>query len=362
MSSDASGSHDSGTIDDGDTTGGATSDGITPADPLQEDIDGVVVDGLEGGVIALISRDGVVTHAATGDANADGDPLLADSLFSIASITKTYTATIIYQLEEQGRLDTSAPLSTYLPDTSYGPGVTLDTLLSHRSGIPDYVANPAYLQSALSDPDRLFTTEELIEYATFEAPSAPGESFQYSNTGYLLLGLVVEQVTGETLPEALQTGVIAPLGLTSTRFVDPPDFPDDLPSAWLDPTSLGLPPDTELPVMPVSAAFSGCQADCGIVTTAPELKIFFEALFDGTLVSATSLAKMTASEPDAPRWGRGLEIFELAEGASPAYGHGGGGAGYTSLAVFEPGSGDITIFFASNDAFDLDPLYAAYGL
>lgn len=344
-----------------ETAGDGSTTGSSLADELQRNVTGVVPSESDGGVIALVVRDGTTAQAVAGTANLGGDPLLAQSKFSIASITKVYTATLVYQLEDQGLLDTSAPLSTYLPETDYGPDVTLDTLLSHRSGIADYATNPAYVTDVLADLQRVFTTEELIEYAMFEPPSPAGETYAYSNTGYSLLGLVIEEVTQEPLTQALQTGIVAPLGLTSTSFIDPLSFPDDLPSAWLDPQNFGLPPETELPVMPVPAPFSGCSADCGIVTTAPELRIFFEALFDGTLVSEASLAKMTSSDPDAPNEGRGLEIFDVGAGAK-AYGHGGGGTGYTSLAAYEPVSGAVTIFFASNDTFELESLFAAYEL
>ncbi len=347
--------------DTSSTADGGGSTGSTPASELHDDIAAVVPEGANGGVVALVVRDGIVAQAAVGTANVDGDPLAADTTFNIASVTKLYTATLIFQLEDQGLLDTAAPLSMYLPGTEYGDDVTLDTLLSHRSGIPDYAANPQYLLDALGDPQRIFTTEELIEYSTFEAPGPAGEAYAYSNTGYSLLGLVVEAVSGLPFAEALEAGIVEPLGLSSTTVIDPPDFPADLPSAWLDPAGFGLPPDTVLPVMPVPAALSGCQADCGVITTAPELRMVLEALFDGALVSEQALAAMTTTEPDAPDDGRGLTIFDTGPGG-PAYGHGGGGTGYSSIVAYQPTSGDITIFFASNDGFDLDPLYADYGL
>lgn len=342
----------------GETGSSTAEDGL-----LQAQVDAAVDGGLNGGVIAFVVRDGVTTHVVAGTKNAEGEPLSKDSLFNIGSVSKVYTATMIYQLAEEGTVALEAPLSTYLPDTAYGPEVTLESLLAHRSGVPDYAANPQYLQNALLDPERVFTTEELVDFAAFEDPSPAGESFSYSNTGYLLLGLVIETVTANTLESALQARIVEPLGLVSTAYVAPPNFPEDFPSGWLDPTNFGFPADTDLPVMPVPAAFSGCQADCGVVTTASELHLFFEAVFDGTLISSDSLEMMTRSNENAEAsegWGRGLQLYVPAGGAEPEYGHGGAGTGYTSLVTVRPDSGDVTIVFASNDGFELDGLLEAY--
>lgn len=326
-------------------------------DDLQQDVGTVVDQVTNGGIVALQVRSGVSTWAVAGTADLDGSPLVADSLFNVASATKAYTATLIYRLEDQGSLDTSAALSSFLPALDYGPEVTLDALLSHRSGIPDYVDNPAYLTDVLAAPNRIFTADELLAYAGFESP-APAGSYDYSNTGYLLLGMVIEEVTGEALADVFRSEIVDPLGLLHTTLVDPPRFPSDLASGWVDPASLGLPADPPPPVMPIAAALSGCQADCGVLTTAAEARMFYEALFDGTLLSKEALAEMTSSHGDAPHQGRGLEIYEGAAGST--YGHGGGGAGYSARIAYDPVSGDATVLLANHDALAVDALFEAY--
>lgn len=327
---------------------------------LQNDVSSMAAAVDHGGVVALMVRDGESTLVAAGTANADGDPLTGETLFNIASVTKTYTATLIYLLEDDNLLDTHASLSTYVPDAGFGDDVKLDALLSHRSGIPDYASNPEYLSDILAEPERIFTAEELVEYARFEPAAPTGEKYSYSNTGYTLLGLVIEEVTGEPLADAFNTRLFVPLGLTATSLSEPPNFPPDLAQAWLDAENLGLDPDTALPVMPVPAALSGCQADCGVITTASELRIFFEALFDGSLVSESALQRMMETEPDAHDHGRGLDAYDLESGGR-AYGHSGGGVGYAALVVHEPESDDTTIVLVNNDALDIQPLFAAYG-
>ncbi|TPV94029.1 MAG: beta-lactamase family protein [Myxococcales bacterium FL481] len=315
-----------------------------------------------GGVTALVRRGGMVETAAVGTANPEGDPLVLDSVIAAGSVTKLFTATLIYQLHENGRLELTESLGTYLPMYKDYSEVTLEQLLSHRGGVPNYTSNPEYVEDLLRDPERILTTEELVAYASFEAPALPGQRFAYSNTGYSLLGMVIEQVTQAPLAEVLNEGIVAPLDLTATSLADPPGFPPDLVSGWLYPPNFGLPEHADLPVQPLAAPFSGCQADCGLITTVFELQVVLDALFAGELISNESLEKLTSSEADAPNQGYGVEIYALGESDAFAYGHGGGGAGYTTLAVLEPESGDLSIFFANNDAIDLASLWSQYGL
>ena len=326
-------------------------------DDLEDDVDAVAAVEENGGVVVLLLQDGQVSSAAAGTANPAGDQLGMDSAFNIASVTKTYTAAVVYRLEDQDLVSTAEPLSTYLPSSGFGDHVTLDALLSHTSGIPDYADNPDYLADVLADPDRVFTPAELLDYAA-SLPSTPVGAFDYSNTGFVLLGQMIEQVTGQPLPAVMSEEIFDPLGLTRTTVVDPPGFRPDLVSAWADPEALGLPPMSDLPVLPFPAALSGCQADCGIVTTAEELQTFFDALFDGAIVSEGALARMMQPGPD-PSEARGLSIYEDSDGHK-TYGHGGGGAGYTARVAVDPQSGDIAVFLANNDALEVDGLFEAY--
>ena len=325
---------------------------------LQQDVDTVVAQVANGGVIAILVQDGTTTTAVAGTANRNGDPLALDSQLNIASTSKAFTAAAVYRLEDREMLSTDQPLSTYLPDLGFGPEVTLDALLAHRSGIPDYAQNPDYLADVVGDPDRVFSPRDLLDYARELRPGTPG-SFAYSNTGFVLLGLVVEEVTGDRLAQVMRDEIVEPLGLTHTSLVEPPDFPDALVSAWVDAASLGLPTSPPPPVMPFSSALSGCQADCGIVTTAGEARVFKEALLDGSLLSQGALTTMTTPGEEAPGYGRGLEIYEGRAG-QPTYGHGGGGAGYSTRIALDPATGDLIVLLANNDALQLNALFEAY--
>lgn len=327
-------------------------------DDLQLDVRAVVDAVDRGGVVALVVRNGVATEATGSSANASGDLLTADSRFNIASVSKTYTATLVYRLEDRGLLDSDASLNTYLPDLPYGPEVTLDALLTHTSGVPDYAANPDYLAAVLAEPDRIFTPADLLGYAASLPAHSEGE-FSYSNTGYLLLGLVVEEVAQAELAEVMQAEIFGPLGLTDTSLAEPPDFPSGLVSARVDPESLGLPADPPPPVMPIPAALSGCQADCGVVTTLSDTRVFFEALFEGPLLSEASRAKMTTAGEGVSEYARGLEIYEGEDGRS-TFGHGGGGAGYSARVAYDPVSTDLVVFFGNNDVLEVNALFDAY--
>lgn len=331
---------------------------VVTGNDLQADV-GAVVGAVEtGGVVALVVRDGEASVAVGGTGNVAGDPLTEDSRFNLASVSKVYTAAVVYRLQDRGLISTSDPLSSHLSGPVLGSDATIQSLLGHTSGVPNYTDNPAYLAAVLEDPDRIFTTSELIDYAAALPSTSPG-SFSYSNTGYLLLGLLIEEVTGDGLPDAFEDELFAPLGLTDTTVVEPPTFPPDLVSGWVDPEGLGLPASTSLPVMPVSAALSGCQADCGVVASASDVQAFFRALHDGSVLSEEALAQMQAPGPD-PYEAHGLSITDEGRTGLTTYGHGGGGAGYTARVAIEPVSGDLVVFLGNNDALAVNALFEAY--
>jgi len=325
---------------------------------LLSDVGSVVGEVENGGVVALVVRDGDASLAVAGTANGAGDPLTEDSRFNLASVSKVYTAAVVYRLHDRGRLSTSDLLSSHLSGPTLGSDATIRSLLGHTSGVANYTDNPAYLAAVLEDPDRVFTTSELLDYAA-ALPSSPPGTFAYSNTGYLLLGRLIEEVTGEELPDAFEAELFGPLGLTATTVVEPPAFPSDLVSGWVDPEALGLPASASLPVMPVPAALSGCQADCGVVASASDVETFFRALHDGSVLSEEALAQMQAPGPD-PYEAHGLSIYDGGPSGRTTFGHGGGGAGYTARVAIEPVRGDLVVILGNNDALAVHALFDAY--
>ena len=145
------------------------------------------------------------------------DPPATSDHYRIGSITKTMTATVILQLVQEGKVSLDDPISKYRPDVPNGDNITIAQLLDMRSGLAGYTENPAFQRAVDEDPERIWSPDELLALA-FSAPALfpPGTAWQYSNTNYILLGLVMEDVTGQTVPELFQERLFDPLGMDST--------------------------------------------------------------------------------------------------------------------------------------------------
>ncbi|GAA2029813.1 hypothetical protein GCM10009819_11850 [Agromyces tropicus] len=314
-----------------------------------------------GGVSIVTRRDGVRSIWTAGDANSDGDPIDPETRFRIASLTKTFVATAVLQLVDEGRLELDAPLSRYLPGTPIGGDAAIRTLLGHRSGIPDYTESPDYVALTRGDRARWITPAEILALAAGMASRPPG-NYAYSNTNYVLLGLLVEGIDGTDLATALANRIIDPLGLASTRLAAPDDPPDPaLAGAWTSPGagSLGLRGD---PAEPYDSIASVAWAAGGMISTPEDLATFLDALVSGELVSPGAFAEMLP-DPDA---GVGLGLFVADLGG---WGHAGGQEtsvvgntgwidGYRSTMAIDPVSGDTVVVLANSDG--LDPAAMVY--
>jgi CubicO group peptidase (beta-lactamase class C family) len=135
------------------------------------------------------------------------------TVFRIGSLSKSFTSRIIYTLQQEGLLDYQDTIQKFLPWYP-NPGITLDHLLTHASGIPNYTALPQFLDSL----QHAYTLEEIVRLFGCEKPLFdPGKDFNYSNTGYTLLALIAEKASGKTFRELLQEKIISPLALSHTR-------------------------------------------------------------------------------------------------------------------------------------------------
>ena len=167
-----------------------------------------------GAAVIVVRDNEVLFRSASGMAEMElGVSLSPENVFRIGSITKQFTAAGILLLEEQGKLSTSDDINKYLPDyPTQGHTIKIDNLLSHTSGIFNYTDIPGYFEGAKIRKD--VTTEELIEvFANLPMDFATGEAFNYSNSGYVLLGAIIEKVSGQTYADFMQTAIFDKLGL-----------------------------------------------------------------------------------------------------------------------------------------------------
>ncbi|MEO1437282.1 MAG: serine hydrolase domain-containing protein, partial [Bacteroidota bacterium] len=169
---------------------------------------------------ALVAHEGKVVHkAGYGWANVEWDiPNAPDTKHRLGSITKQFTAMLILQLAEEGLLDLEAPITTYLPDypKENGDRITTHQLLAHTSGTPNYTAMGDFFDEMSRDP---YTPEEFVPiFADKELDFEPGSQFSYSNSGYFLLGVIIEKLTNMTYEEALHHMILEPAGMNNTGY------------------------------------------------------------------------------------------------------------------------------------------------
>ena len=169
---------------------------------------------------ALVAEQGkVVYKKGIGMANMEWDiENTTDTKHRLGSITKQFTAMLILQLAADGKLDLQAPITDYLPDYPNGhdPQITTHHLLTHTSGIPNYTAFPGFFKDQSRDP---YTPDEFVKkFADEKLDFTPGEKFTYSNSGYFLLGVLIEKVSGKTYEAMLQENIFTPLNMNDSGY------------------------------------------------------------------------------------------------------------------------------------------------
>lgn len=318
----------------------ATPPALSPDDLLAN----LVAHGAPGVTLA-ISRAGETIYAgAAGFASLEEQtPLEATDRLRIASITKTFVATTILQLVDDGLLSLDDTVAQWLDDPAVGAiphvdTVTVRQLLNHTSGIYDYLdaTDTTFYDDAFFNPDadwsKVWTLPELLAYASadnHEPYFAPGEGIHYSNTTYLLLGMIAEQATGHTFAEELDARILTPLSLRATSLEMGAALPADVADAYqvID----------GAPVNVTAVNLTWSWTGGGMVSTVADLLRFAEAVFSGELLSPASLAEMFSWVPDASygtegfEWGMGIYRYPTPVGE--LVGKDGDNAGSTSFMM-----------------------------
>jgi CubicO group peptidase (beta-lactamase class C family) len=309
----------------------------------------------------LLRRNGRTFHWATGLANdATATPNRRDTIFCIASISKSFVAAAILRLAELGLLDIDQPLHDFIPEYprrhltgANGMPVTLFTLLTHTSGIPEAYDTP-WVENRI---DRIsLSFEQMIRpIKHLDLEFSPGSRFEYLNTGYLLLGEVVHRVSGIPYAEFLRRNFFLPLGLRHTSVGTPRDSAADVARLYERQDS-GQRIDYENEYGLSSLADSPVYADTDIYTSAPDLATWIEKLTGGDVLDAESTRELLT--PHQQEYGFGLVIYSDASGRL-AYEHAGDYDGYQSWARHYPDEGLTTIWLGNEALSDtaLDTFY-----
>ncbi len=174
--------------------------------------------GAPGAAVAVV-KDGELIHAkGYGRANVEWNiPNTPDTVFRLASVTKQFTATAIIMLAGQGTLSVDDPITRFFPDyPTSGHDITVQHLLNHTSGIFSYTSDPEFLSKVRRD---LTPAQMLAEFSRVPFDFKPGAKYQYNNSGYVLLGMIIEQASGMSYEEFLKSHIFAPLGMTQSCYL-----------------------------------------------------------------------------------------------------------------------------------------------
>ena len=286
------------------------------------------------------------------------------TVFRLASVTKQFTAAAIMLLVEDGRVRLDDKLSQYVPELAQADRVSLYQLLAQTSGIPDYAEDPA--GSATKAVDR--STAQMIAWIGSLEPRfhfEPGTAWGYSNSNYVLLGAVIERVTGQSLQQFFAERLFAPAGLVQTSFDDPADVVPNRAAGYRRASAA----DTGfINADPISYTIPGAAG--GLRTSVADLLRWSDALFSGRIVSAASLSRMTeparladgrTTKLGMPQaWQSGLNsdygfgVFISPSAAGPRIWHGGDIDGFSTWLAHYPAA-DITIALMQNsESADMD--------
>lgn len=305
---------------------------------FQAGLDAVVDAGLPGAVMAIRDADGVWQGAAGQADLARQIPMDPCHRTRIASVTKTFVAATMMLLVEEGVVDLDAPITTYLrppsPVPPHAAEITTRQLLSHTSGVYNYL-DVAFALELFNRPSRTWTNAESYAHAMTSDPEfRPGAKWSYSNTNYILAAWIIEAVTGEPHQDVMRDRVFAPLRLEGTSYE-----PDAFDFSGVVRGYFDLNGDRALIDASDTYANSCVGPDGGMVSTARDLLVFYEALFaTGDFLEPGSLEAMlpfaTTDYPHFPEYGLGLETW--AQDGHVGYGHGGHEFGYRTFAYHFP--------------------------
>ena len=293
----------------------------------------MVIPGVEATVILA---DGRTWTGVSGDAVvATKTKVTPETPFAIASLTKTFTAALILRLAEEGRLTIDDSLSRWLPDYPNATHITLRMLLSHTSGLADFFQNPKFDAALNRAKLRVWTPDEVLPFVGKPA-FAPGKGWGYSNTNYVLLGLVAERAGGAPWAEQVRSDFFVPLGLTST-YVQGVGTPA-VPPAHANQMFIGfagriLPRDLSdgSTITPFTSVTSAAFSAGSIASTTGDLARWARALYGGDVLAPASLAQMLTFDPEithyaALAYGLGVSRVKI-DGRFIAFGHTGALAG-----------------------------------
>jgi D-alanyl-D-alanine carboxypeptidase len=283
------------------------------------------------GSLAVMKNGKIVYQRAVGFAQLENKKIsTAKTKYRIGSITKMFTAAMIFQFVEKGEIKLTDTIDKFFPNLPNAKKITISNLLNHRSGLPDLLEDAEY-QKYYTKPKT--EAELLAMFAKYKPKFEPDAKAEYSNTNYILLGYIIEKSSGKTFGENLKSNIASKIKLADTYSGGKTDanraeaFSYTMQNGWqkLPETDMSIP--------------GGAGA---IVSTATDLTVFADALFKKKIISENSLNQMIAIKEN---YGNG--IFEMPVFGKKGFGHSGGIDGFNSMLIYVP-EDDLAVAYISN--------------
>jgi D-alanyl-D-alanine carboxypeptidase len=327
---------------------------------------GIPANAAPGLVLYVKTPDGAYLNAAGVSSLEDGTPMQGSDILEIGSNTKSMTIVLLMQLVEQGLISLDDPLSKYLPEQAAalpnGDQITIRQMAQHTAGLWDY--GDEIIGGGVTDSGKLeasYTPAELVQYAAdngspYFAPGTEGQ-WHYSNTGYVLLGMIIEQITGQTIGDLLQTRIFDPLGMESATFLEGVPQPGEITTQGYWWTEDGQRVNTTN-----WNASQGWAAGAAAMTAA-DLARYGQALAAGELFqNPETLNEMLTFYPAAKfsvggPYGLGLIDFA---GDGTVWGHGGQTLGFQSLWYVDPAKDIVVVGLTNSASYSADAFLNVY--
>jgi D-alanyl-D-alanine carboxypeptidase len=299
--------------------------------------------GAVGASAAIVFPDGRIWTGISGDAWS-GRPVVRQTAFDIGSITKPFTAALILRLAQEGRLVIDDPVSKWVSDVP-AAGVTIRHLLAQTSGLPDYAANPAFLPAIRGRIMAPWPPEQNLQFVGTQR-ARPDSAWAYSNTNYVLLGLIAQKAGGASYSALLRRLVLDPLDLRGTFVAGQDSMAAMRAHSHIDINGDGKADDLSA-LVPDPAMTRGSGGAGAIVATASDVATFARAYFTGTLIgdSLSRAATRWRERGDGRLYGFGIIAWPF--GADTLLGHMGNTAGQ-SAGVWHSNVSGITAVILSN--------------
>jgi CubicO group peptidase (beta-lactamase class C family) len=309
----------------------------------------------EPGAAVLVAKGGqILLRKGYGLANLElGVPIQPDMVFEVGSLTKQFTSAAILLLQERGKLSVADDITKYLPDyPTHGQKITLDHLLTHLSGVPDYTSLPEWLPRVRED----LTVQQIIDlFKDKPLDFSPGEKWSYSNSGYILLGAVIEKASGKSYEDFVEQEIFAPLGMKRSRYGHQNEVVPGRVAGYEKGEDDGYKiADYVSMTQPYAAG--------ALLSTVDDLALWAEALSGGKLLEKASLERMTTSAKlisgQSTHYAYGLGISS--EDGMQILEHGGGIPGFTSYLLTIPDQRLLVIVLSNNRSEEPSPNMLAF--